>query len=195
MAYSIGHVSGCHINPAVTLAFVVTKKIGIGRAAYYLIAQLLGGVVGGAVIYAIADDRDKTGFASNGWADASPTGRGFGSMVIAEVVFTAILVFVVLSTTNKKFPAGFGGLAAGGTLAAIHLVTIPVDNTSVNPARSLGTAVFSNTDLPHLEQLWAFFVFPLLGAIVGALVWIAVDEATMQHTMIPELAQIADAAI
>ena len=188
MAYSIGHISGCHINPAVTLAFLVTKKIGVVRAVNYWIAQLLGGIAGGAVIYALADLNGKTGFDSNGWGkDGSPTGRGFGAMVIAEVVFTAILVFVVLSTTNKSFPTGLGGIAVGATLAAIHLVTIPVDNTSVNPARSLGTAVFSNTNLPHLKQLWAFFVFPAIGAIVGALVWLATDEATLEGTMAASL--------
>jgi aquaporin Z len=168
MAYSIGHVSGCHINPAVTLAFLLDKKIDVRTAVTYMIAQVVGGVVGGLLLYIISDmgDLDKTGvFASNGWGDDIGSPFGIGAVIIVEIVFTAILIFVVLSTTTEGYPSGFGGLAAGLTLAMIHIATIPVDNTSVNPARSIATAVFGGSDA--LSQLWAFIVFPLIGGAVG----------------------------
>lgn len=173
MAYTIGHVSGCHINPAVTLGFLLSRKISIVEAGYYWVAQVVGALLGGALLYVLTEggDLDQTGgiFAANGWGDAIGSPFGLGSVIVVEVVFTAILVLVVLSTTTVGYPTGFGGLAAGMTLGMIHLATIPVDNTSVNPARSLGTAVFSGSDA--LEQLWAFIVWPLVGALVGVLVW------------------------
>ena len=162
MAYTIGHVSGCHINPAVTLGFLASKKITPVEAAYW-VAQFVGAALGGAIIYAITEggDLDQTGvFAANGWGSEIGSSFGLGSAIIVELVFTALLVFVVLSTTTLGYPTGFGGLAAGLTLGMIHLATIPVDNTSVNPARSFGAAIFSGVDA--LEQLWAFIVFPLL---------------------------------
>jgi aquaporin Z len=168
MAYAIGHVSGCHINPAVTLGFLLSKKIDQRTAIGYIIAQIVGAVVGGALLYLITEggDLDKTGvFAANGWGDHLGVPFGLGSVLVVEIVFTAILVFVVLATTTKSFPSGFGGLAAGLTLAMIHLATIPVDNTSVNPARSIGAAVFAGSDA--LEQLWAFIVFPLIGGALA----------------------------
>lgn len=178
MAYAIGHISGCHINPAVTLAFVVTGKLAIGKAVVYWIAQALGAIAGGLLIFIATEggktDADKvldqTGvFAANGWGDKIDSSFGLGSVIVVEIVFTALLVFVVLSTTSSRFPAGFAGLAAGLTLAGIHLATIPVDNTSVNPGRSLGAAVFSGGDA--MVQLWAFIVWPAVGAVVGAIVW------------------------
>lgn len=177
MAYAIGHVSGCHINPAVTLAFVVTGKLSIAKALYYWVAQAAGAIAGGLILFVATsggkDGLDKTGvFASNGWGDKIGSPYGLGAVIVVEIVFTALLIFVVLSTTTNGFPVGFGGLAAGFTLAGIHLATIPVDNTSVNPARSLGAAIFGGGG--HLAQLWAFIVFPLIGAIVGAAAWAAV---------------------
>lgn len=174
MAYSIGHVSGCHINPAVTLAFVVTGSLSIARAVYYWVAQAVGAVVGGLVLFITTEGGDetldKTGvFAANGWGDKIGSSFGIGSVIVVEIVFTAMLIFVVLSTITENYPVGFGGLSAGFTLAAIHLATIPVDNTSVNPARSLGAAVFSGGDA--LAQLWAFIVWPAVGAVVGSLAW------------------------
>jgi aquaporin Z len=177
MAYTIGHVSGCHINPAVTLGFLLSRKITIVEAAYYWVAQVIGAVVGGLLIYIVSEggDLDKTGvFAANGWGDDIGSPFGLGSAIVVEIVFTALLVFVVLSTTTVGYPTGFGGLAAGLTLTMIHLATIPVDNTSVNPARSLGAAVFSGSDA--MAQLWAFIVFPLIGAVVGVLVWLLVHD-------------------
>lgn len=171
MAYSIGHVSGCHINPAVTLAFLLDKKIDVRTAVSYVVAQVVGGVVGALLLYIASDtgDLDKTGvFASNGWGDDIGSPFGLGAVIVVEIVFTAILIFVVLSTTTEGYPGGFGGLAAGLTLGMIHIATIPVDNTSVNPARSIATAVFGGSDA--LGQLWAFIVFPLIGGAVG---WVA----------------------
>lgn len=185
MAYTIGHVSGCHINPAVTLAFVMTRKVSLVQAGYYWAAQLIGAIVGGFLIYAIADwgDIDKTGgiFAANGWGDEIGSPYGLGSAIVVEIVFTALLIFVVLATTTRGYPVGFGGLAAGLTLGMIHLATIPVDNTSVNPARSLGAAVFSGSDA--LKQLWAFIVFPMIGAVVGVFVWLMVHEERLEDSM------------
>lgn len=114
---------------------------------------------------------------ANGWGDEIGSPFGLGSAIVVEIVFTALLVFVVLSTTTRYYPAGFGGLAAGLTLAMIHLATIPVDNTSVNPARSLGAAVFAGTDAPG--QLWAFIVFPMIGAVVGVAAWKMVHESRL----------------
>lgn len=175
MAYTIGHVSGCHINPAVTLGFVLSRKLTLDRAAYYWVAQFVGAAIGGLIIYVVteAGDLDQTGvFAANGWGDEIGSSFGLGSAIVVEIVFTALLVFVVLSTTTVGYPLGFGGVAAGLTLAMIHLATIPVDNTSVNPARSFGAAIFAGSDA--LAQLWAFIVFPLVGAVVGVLLWLVV---------------------
>lgn len=184
MAYTIGHVSGCHINPAVTLAFWLTRKVSLVQAVAYWIAQAVGAVIGGLLLYLISDtgDLDKTGvFAANGWGDKIGSPFGMGAAIAVEIVFTALLIFVVLATTTKGYPVGFGGIAAGLTLAMIHLATIPVDNTSVNPARSLGAAVFAGSDA--LGQLWVFIVFPLLGAIVGVFAWLLVHDDNLESTM------------
>jgi aquaporin Z len=178
MAYTIGHVSGCHINPAVTLGFVLSKKLDVATAAYYWVGQVVGGLVGGLLLYIVTEggDLDNTGgiFAANGWGDEIGSPFGLGSVVVVEILFTALLVFVVLSTTTVGYPTGFGGIAAGLTLTAIHLATIPVDNTSVNPARSIAVAFFSGSDA--VKQLWAFVVFPLIGAAVGMLAWQVVHD-------------------
>jgi aquaporin Z len=199
MAYAVGHVTGCNINPAVTLGFVLTRKMTWGRAAYYWMGQLVGAAIGGLIIYAIANNIDgfssKNNFAQNGWGQYSPGGYGIVAAMFVEVVFTALLVYVILSTTNARFPVGFGGLAAGLTLALIHMVTIPVDNTSVNPARSFGSALFAGTNA--LSQLWLFIVFPLIGGAVGALIWLMIDEARLEDTMfaeVPGATEIRDAA-
>ena len=171
MAYTIGHVSGCHINPAVTLGFWLSKKIDNRTAVGYMIAQVVGAVVGGLLLYVVTEggDLDKTGvFAANGWGDHIGSPFGIGSVIVVEILFTALLVFVVLSTTTEGYPSGFGGIAAGLTLGMIHIATIPVDNTSVNPARSIATGVFAGSDAA--KQLWAFIVFPLIGGAVG---WLA----------------------
>src|SRR4051794_29025774 len=184
MAYTIGHVSGCHINPAVTLGFLLTRKITIVQAGYYWVAQFAGAVIGGLIIYVAtrAGDLDTTGvFAANGWGAEIGSKYGIGSAILIEIVFTALLVLVVLSTTTVGYPTGFGGLAVGLTLAMIHLATIPVDNTSVNPARSLGAAIYSGTDA--LSQLWAFFLFPLLGAAAGVMFWLVVHDVRLETVL------------
>jgi aquaporin Z len=192
LAYTIGHVSGCHINPAVTLGFLLGRKITLVQSAYYWVAQFAGAAIGGLIIWVITEsgDLDQTTagpggvqiFAANGWGDKIGSQYGLGSVIVMEIVFTALLVFVVLATTTVGYPMGFGGLAAGLTLGMIHLATIPVDNTSVNPARSFGAAIFSGTDA--LSQLWAFFVFPLIGGVLGVLVWLLVHETNLEDTML-----------
>lgn len=186
MAYAIGGVSGCHINPAVTIGLWAAKKVESAKVPFYLIGQFVGAAAGGLVIYAIAKGNrgfDATNnFAANGWGRWSPEGYNLGATVLVEIVFTALLVFVVLRTTSKRFPPSAAGLAVGMTLAVIHLVTIPVDNTSVNPARSFGAAIFSGSEA--MKQLWAFIVFPIIGALVGTLAWVAVDDAKLEDTMI-----------
>lgn len=182
-AYAVGPVSGCHINPAVTVGLAVGKKVDWSAVPAYVVGQFVGAALGGAAILGIASGIDggftasPSNFAVNGWNALSPGWTStsgvqhfnFTSMVIVELVLTALLIYVVLSTTHAKFSAGFGGLTAGMALAVIHMISIPVDNTSVNPARSFGVAIFAGGDA--LSQLWAFFVFPVIGGIIGALVY------------------------
>src|SRR3954452_5648456 len=190
MAYAIGNISGCHINPAVTIGMAVSRKIEARMIPAYFGGQLIGCLLGGAAIYGIASgapggfDPNPTNFAVNGWDGLSPGHFGLGSAAVAEIIFTALLVFVVLSTTHRKFSPSATGIAVGLTLTLIHLASIPIDNTSVNPARSLGMAVFAGGNA--MNQLWAFFVFPILGALVGAAAWRLVDapeEATIDLTV------------
>jgi aquaporin Z len=190
MAYTIGHVSGCHINPAVTLAFLLGKKLSLTKAVYYWVAQVIGAILGALLIFTLSrSGQDNTGvFAANGWGDKIGSTHGIWAAIAVEIFFTALFVFVVLSTTGRGYPAGFGGLAVGITLGMIHLATIPVDNTSVNPARSLGTAVFGGTDA--LSQLWVFIVFPLIGAVLGVLVWLLVHDERLEDTMLGGQAQV-----
>jgi aquaporin Z len=173
-AYAIGSISGCHINPAVTVGSWVLGKTTTALVPFYIVGQIVGGLVGALVIFVIANgvegfDAEASGFASNGWGDHSPGGYDFGAMVVTELVLTFVFVLVVVSTSRRSMVAGFTGISVGLMLALVHLVSIPVDNTSVNPARSLATAVFQTGWA--LEQLWAFIVFPLAGGIVGGLVW------------------------
>jgi len=178
MAYAIGHISGCHINPAVTLAMVLQRKFPIVKAAGYMAAQVIGGVVGALVIYFIAKGAPgfdiTTGFATNGFGSASPGGFTLGAAILTELVMTALLTFVVLSTTSKKFPEGFGGIAAGLSLALIHMISIPVTNTSVNPARSIGVALLAGG--LALSQLWVFILIPLVGGALGAGIYSMIEE-------------------
>ena len=185
LAYVIGPISGCHINPAITLGMLLTRKVTTKHAVWAWIGQVVGGVGGACIIYGIASGRDgweRGTFASNGWDRDGLS--GLGAAIIVETVFTALLVFVVLSTTGRRFAPGFGGLVAGITLALIHMVTIPVDNTGVNPARSLATALFADTDPSALSQLWVFIVFPLIGSVIGVFVWLLHDEARLESTML-----------
>jgi aquaporin Z len=173
MAYAIGPVSGCHINPAVTLGLLVARRIGLPEAARYWAAQVLGAVVAAAVLLVIAKaraggyDAGAEGFGANGYGDHSPGGYGVGAAFLAEVVLTAFLVFTVLAATDRIASVAFAGIPIGLVLTLIHLVGIPITNTSVNPARSIGPALFVGGWA--LEQLWLFIVAPLAGALVGAL--------------------------
>ena len=186
MAYAIGPISGCHINPAVTIGLWLARKVEGNKVASYLVGQILGAALGGLIIYGIANDlpefQAKGKFAANGWGHEIGNHYGLGAVALVEIIFTGLLVFVVLTTFHKKMAAGAGGLMVGLTLTLIHLVTIPVDNTSVNPARSFGAALFSGSDA--WKQLWAFIVFPILGAAVGVLAWLAIDDARIEDTLL-----------
>ena len=202
MAYVIGPVSGCHINPAVTLGMLIARKVTLTHAIFAWIGQVLGGIAGAAIIWGIASGRDdwKRGqFAANLW---SGDYYGLGATIVAEVVLTALLVMVVLFTTTRKFAPGFGGLVAGLTLTLIHLISIPIDNTSVNPARSIGAALFADSEIAGqadwaaLQQLWAFLVFPLIGAVVGVVLFLMLDDTRLEDTMlanVPGLDDVRDA--
>lgn len=178
--YAVGPISGCHINPAVTLGLWLHKKVPSNTIPAYLIGQIVGAVLGGAILFVVAEsvdgfEADDSNFAVNGWAALSPGGFDFAAMAFMEIVMTAVLVFVVLSSTGRGFHASQAGVAIGLTLGLIHLISIPVDNTSVNPVRSLATALFAGGDA--MEQLWAFVVFPLGGAILGYAVWKVLEAA------------------
>ena len=188
MAYVIGPISGCHINPAVTLGLYVTRKVTGTHAVFAVIGQLIGAIAGAAIVFGIANGRDefvRGQFAANLWSGPY---FGLGAAIVVEVVLTAVLVVVVLAaSTSGRIPAGMGGLVVGFTLALIHLISIPVDNTSVNPARSFGAALFADPDTGALEQLWAFILFPLIGAIVGVIIWLVIDDSTVEDTMLAEV--------
>ncbi len=182
MCYVIGPISGCHINPAVTLGMLLARKISTMHAVYAWIGQVVGAVGGAAIIYGIASGRDgfhRGQFAANLWSGKY---YGLGSAIVVEVLLTGLLVMVVLFTTTKKFAPGMGGLVIGLTLTLIHLISIPVDNTSVNPARSLGTALFADSHTEALQQLWAFIVFPLIGSVVGVVIWLMLDDSRFEET-------------
>ncbi len=174
-AYAFGHISGGHFNPAVTLGLVAGGRFDPKQAPAYIGSQLVGGVLAAAVILAIASGQDgwEIGegagvFASNGYGDFSPGGYGLGAAFVAEVVLTAVFLIVIMGATAKKAAPAMGGLAIGLTLTLIHLVSIPVTNTSVNPARSTSQAIFAGSD--QLGQLWLFWVAPIIGGVLGALI-------------------------
>ncbi len=181
-AYAIGSISGCHINPAVTLGLWVIGKTKTRELPFYIVGQLIGGLIGGLVIFIIAKgslvpfSAKATGFAANGYGIHSPGGFKLGAVMLSEVFFTAVFVFVIASTSRRSMPVGLTGITIGLTLSVIHLISIPVDNTSVNPARSLAAAVFQGTWA--LDQLWVFLVFPVVGGILGAALWRALRPST-----------------
>lgn len=174
MAYTIGPISGCHINPAVTIGLVVAKKVEQNLLPIYIGAQVLGGILGALILYIIATGKadfsaSASGFASNGFGEHSPGGYGLLAAFVAEVALTFFLLFTIMGTTHPRFPAGFGGISIGLVLVLIHLVGIPVTNTSVNPARSIGVALFQGGWA--LGQLWLFIVAPVIGGILGVLAY------------------------
>lgn len=173
-AYAFGHVSGGHFNPAVTLGLVAGGKFEASKAPTYIVSQVLGALGGALIIYLIANGVsgwETGGFAANGYGDQSPGGFGLGAVLIAEIVLTAIFLIVILGTTERRGAGGQAGLAIGLTLALIHLISIPVSNTSVNPARSLSQAIFAGGD--YLSQVWVFWVAPIVGAVIGGLIHVA----------------------
>jgi aquaporin Z len=180
MAYLIGRISGCHINPAVTVGMLLARKQPVRKAVPYIAAQVVGGIVGAGVLALILSGTDgyfkaaqNAGFASNGYGVHSPGGFDLLSVAIIEIVVTAIFVLIVLGTTDESgVPKGFGPIAAGFGLALVHMISIPVSNTSVNPARSIATAVYQGDWA--LGQVWAFIVFPIIGAAVAAGIWTVV---------------------
>jgi aquaporin Z len=174
MAYAIGGISGCHINPAVTIGILVAGKIEVKDAIGYIVAQFLGGILGAGVLYLIVLGRPgftmgEWALGSNGWGEGYLGGYDTLSAFLIEAVMTFLFIFVILGTTSKFGNGTMAGLAIGTTLMLIHLVTIPVTGTSVNPARSLGPAIFAGGKA--LAQLWLFFVAPILGAVIAAIVW------------------------
>lgn len=173
MCYAIGNISGCHINPAVTLGLVAGGRFPARDAIPYIIAQVIGGLLAGGVLYLIASGKTGfdpvAGFASNGFGEHSPDNYSRNAALIAEIVLTAFFLFIIMGATHKRGHAGLAGVAIGLSLTLIHLISIPITNTSVNPARSTGVAFFQDTWA--MEQLWLFWVAPLIGGVIGALVY------------------------
>jgi aquaporin Z len=179
-AYLFGHISGCHINPAVTLGMWALKRTESKHVPAYIIGQFVGAALGAFIIWTILESGDNTipkkgtikllfSGASNGYGSHSPSGFHLGAVVIMEIVFTALFILVIAGTTRKSAIAGFAGIPIGLMLALVHMITIPIDNTSVNPARSFATALFGQSW--GWEQLWVFIVFPLVGGLIGAGIW------------------------
>lgn len=171
MAYAIGHISGCHLNPAVTIGLWVGGRFDKKEVFPYIIAQVLGGIAGAAILYVIAtgNGNEIGSFATNGYGAHSPDGYGMLAALVTEIVMTFMFLFVILGATHSKAPKAFGGLIIGLTLTLIHLISIPVTNTSVNPARSTSQALFVGGDA--LSQLWLFWVAPIVGAILAGIVY------------------------
>ena len=173
MAYAIGHISGCHLNPAVSIGLWVGGRFPANQLLPYIVSQVLGGIVAGAVLYLIASGKAgfdlSAGFATNGYGAHSPGGYTLLAALVTEVVMTMMFIFVIMGATDKRAPQGMAPLAIGLCLTLIHLISIPVTNTSVNPARSTGVAVFVGDWA--IAQLWLFWVAPIAGAIAGAMLY------------------------
>jgi len=174
MVYAIGGISGCHINPAISISMWVANKISAKDTVFYVVFQCVGAIIGAGILYAIAVgtpsfNLSSTGLGQNGYGSVSPGGYSLPSILIAEIVFTFIFVLVFLGSTHERVPKGFAGLSIGLSFVLIYLVALPIDGASVNPARSLGPAIFVGGTA--LTQLWLFWVAPIIGGIVAALVW------------------------
>ena len=173
MAFAIGHISGCHLNPAVSCGLWAGGRFPAKELLPYIVAQVVGGVVAGGVLYLIASGKAgfelSAGFASNGYGAHSPGGYSLLAALITEVVMTMMFLFVILGATDKRAPQGFAPIAIGLCLTLIHLISIPVTNTSVNPARSTGVAVFVGDWA--MSQLWLFWLAPILGGMLGAVIY------------------------
>ena len=173
MAYGIGHISGCHLNPAVSIGLWAGGRFPAGKLAPYIVAQVLGAMIAAAVLYFIASGAPgfdvAKGFASNGYGAHSPGGYSMAAALVTEVVMTMFFLLVILGATDKRAPTGFAPIAIGLALTLIHLISIPVTNTSVNPARSTGVALFVGDWA--VAQLWLFWLAPIVGAVLGALTY------------------------
>ncbi|NVK21565.1 MAG: aquaporin Z [Kangiellaceae bacterium] len=173
MAYAIGHISGCHLNPAVSIGLWLGGRFEAKELAPYIIAQVIGAIAAGGVLYLIASGQAgfdvSAGFASNGYGEHSPGGYSLTAALIIEIVMTAMFLIVILGATDKRAPAGFAPIAIGLCLTLIHLISIPVTNTSVNPARSTGVALFVGDWA--ISQLWLFWLAPIVGAALGATIY------------------------
>jgi len=183
MAYAVGHVSGCHLNPAVSVGLWAGGRFKVSDLPLYVLAQVLGAVAGAIILYAIASGKAgfdvHAGFASNGYGDHSPGGYSLAAAFVCEVIMTFAFVFVILGSTHGSAPRGFAPIAIGLCLTLIHLISIPVTNTSVNPARSTGPALFAGDWA--IGQLWLFWIAPLIGAVIGGVAyrWVGGDEPRM----------------
>jgi len=173
MAYAIGHISGCHLNPAVSVGLWMGGRFPANQLLPYIVSQVLGAIAAGGVLYLIASGKAgfdvAAGFASNGYGEHSPGGYSLLSALITEVVMTMMFLLIILGATDARAPAGLAPIAIGLGLTLIHLISIPVTNTSVNPARSLGVAVYVGDWA--LAQLWLFWLAPIIGAVLGALIY------------------------
>jgi aquaporin Z len=180
MAYGIGHISGCHLNPAVSIGLWAGGRFPAGKLLPYIVAQVLGAVVAGGVLYLIASGKAgfdvSAGFASNGFGEHSPGQYSMLAALVCEVVMTMVFLIVILGSTDKRAPAGFAPLAIGLCLTLIHLISIPVTNTSVNPARSTGVALYVGGWA--VQQLWLFWLAPIVGALLGAVTYKAIADET-----------------
>ena len=182
MAYAVGGISGGHFNPAVSLGLALGGRFGWGELLPYWVAQVLGSFVAAGILFVIASgapDFAAGGFASNGYGELSPGNYSMQAVLVAEIVLTALFLIIILGSTSPKAPAGFAPIAIGLGLTLIHLISIPVSNTSVNPARSTSVAFYAD-NAGYVSQLWLFWVAPLIGAAVGALIWkllLSPDEA------------------
>jgi aquaporin Z len=180
MAYAIGHISGCHLNPAVSIGLWSGKRFPASELVPYIVAQLLGAIAAAGVLYFIASGKAgfdiSSGLAANGYGEHSPGGYSLAAGLVTEIVMTFMFLLVILGATDRRAPKGFAGLAIGLALTLIHLISIPITNTSVNPARSTGPAVFVGDWA--LSQLWLFWVGPIIGAILAGFVyrWLAGDD-------------------
>ena len=177
MAYAIGHISGCHLNPAVSVGLFAAGRFDSKELLPYIAAQVLGGIVAAGVLYLIASGKpgfEPGGFASNGYGEHSPGEYSLVAALVCEIAMTAIFLFVIMGATSKKAPPGFAPIAIGLCLTLIHLISIPVTNTSVNPARSTAVAVFAGDWA--LAQLWLFWIAPIVGGVLGALAYKAIDK-------------------
>ena len=173
MAFAIGHISGCHLNPAVSVGLWAGGRFPAGKLLPYIVAQVLGAIAAGGVLYIIASGKAgfdvAAGFASNGYGDHSPGGYSLLAALVSEVVMTMMFLIVILGATDKRAPQGFAPIAIGLCLTLIHLISIPVTNTSVNPARSTGVALYVGGWA--VAQLWLFWIAPIIGALLGAVVY------------------------